>query len=172
MTGRTSPDVGRAGRGGRAGPIGPRIGRWLVAAGVSAVGAAAAACADFAAVDDPAGGLPDVAVATPSFERDVRPIFVKRCATGGCHSLGMQQAGLVLTADSAYAALVDRPSTLRSGLVRVRPFHADSSWLIDMVGPDAERRGGRPRMPLASTPLTPNQIATLVNWIDQGARPE
>jgi hypothetical protein len=169
MIGRASPAVWRAGRAGR---IARRITRCLVAAGVAAVAAAAAACSDFAAVDDPAGGLPDVAVATPSFERDVRPILVKRCATGGCHSLGTQQAGLVLTEDSAYVALVDRPATLRSGLVRVRPFRADSSWLILMVGPDAEPRDGRPRMPLASTPLTANQIATLVNWVNQGARPE
>jgi len=169
MIGRASPDVWRTGRAGR---IARRIARCVVAAGVFAVGAVAAACSDFAAVDDPAGGLPDVAVATPSFERDVRPIFVKRCATGGCHSLGTQQAGLVLTADSAYVALVDRPATLRSGLVRVRPFRADSSWLIAMVGPDPDRRGGFPRMPLAAAPLTPNQIATLVNWINQGARPE
>ena len=139
---------------------------WVVAAGLAAL----AACSDFTGSEDPTGGLPDEAVAEPAFARDVQPIFVKRCAIGGCHSLGRQQAGLVLTVDSAYAALVDRPSTLRPGAVRVRPFHADSSWLIDMVGPDATRRGGISRMPLASTPLTPNQIATLVNWIDQGAK--
>jgi hypothetical protein len=171
MIGRASPDVRRAGLPRRvARHVARHVARWVLVAGVAA--AAAAACSDFAAVDDPAGGLPDVEVATPSFERDVRPIFVKRCATGGCHSLGRQQGGLVLTEDSAYAATVDRPSTLHPGLLRVRPFRADSSWLIIMVEPDPGPRDGHPRMPLASAPLTPNQIATLVNWINQGARPE
>jgi len=131
-----------------------------------------AACADFEGVNDPTGGLPDVAIAEPSFERDVQPIFTRRCSIGGCHSFAARQAGLVLAPGMAYGGLVDRPSTLREGAVRVRPFRSDESWLIAMVGADASRRVGIPRMPLASTPLTPNQIATLVNWIDQGARRE
>jgi hypothetical protein len=131
-----------------------------------------AACSDFETVNDPTGGLPDVAVADPSFERDIQPIFTKRCSIGGCHSLATQQAGLVLVQGMAHDALVDRPSTLRAGAVRVRPFRSDESWLINMVGPDSSRRTGIPRMPLASSPLTPNQIATLVNWIDQGAKRE
>jgi hypothetical protein len=130
------------------------------------------ACADFETVNDPTGGLPDVAVADPSFEHDVQPIFTKRCSIGGCHSLATAQAGLVLTPGVAYDALVDQPATLRPGAVRVSPFQSGESWLIHMVGPDASGRVGLPRMPLASTPLTPNQIATLVNWIDQGARRE
>jgi hypothetical protein len=129
-------------------------------------------CGDFEGVNDPTGGLPDVAVAEPSFERDVQPIFTERCSIGGCHSLATRQVGLVLAPGRAYDALVDQPATLREGAVRVRPFRSDESWLINMVGPDASRRVGIPRMPLASTPLTPNQIATLVNWIDQGARRE
>jgi hypothetical protein len=29
--------------------------------------------------------------------------------------------------------------------------------------------GGLPQMPLASTPLTANQLQNIVNWVDDGA---
>jgi hypothetical protein len=139
---------------------------WTLGTLISASGG----CADFTGGSDPTGGLPDVAVAMPSFATDVRPIFVKRCALGGCHSLAARQQGLVLTADSAYDALVGRPSRLGRGMPYVTPGKADSSWVVAMIGPDPARRLGVSRMPLASTPLTTNQIATIVNWIDAGAR--
>jgi hypothetical protein len=34
---------------------------------------------------------------------------------------------------------------------------------------DVARRRGLARMPLGSGPLTPNQIQTIVNWINRGA---
>jgi hypothetical protein len=51
----------------------------------------------------------------------------------------------------------------------VEPGNAADSWLVRRIGADPALRNGLPRMPLAATPLTPNQIATIVNWIDQGA---
>lgn len=130
---------------------------------------AAAACADFEGATDPTHGLPDVAVADPDFAQHVVPIFERRCALGGCHSLATRQAGLVLTADSAYAALVGRPSAFRPQQLLVKPGDAANSWLIIMVSNDP-RRAPFARMPLGSGPLTENQIATLVNWVQLGAR--
>lgn len=127
-----------------------------------------AACANFDAAVDPAAGLPDVIVEAPTFA-DVRPILERRCDVGGCHTPLTRQAGLVLAPDSAYAMLVGRRSTLAPDLLRVAPGRADSSWLVAMIGPDPVRRRGLSRMPLASTPLTPNQIATIARWIDRGA---
>lgn len=131
---------------------------------------AAAGCADFEGATDPAHGLPDIVVATPDFVRDVRPMFERRCAIGGCHSIATRQAGLVLVADSTYAALVGRPSVFRPQELLVRPGDAANSWVMVMISDDV-RRGTLPRMPLGSGPLTPNQIATIANWINQGARP-
>lgn len=130
--------------------------------------ALAAACADFEGVTG-TGGLPDVVVEAPQFQRDIVPVFERRCAIGGCHSESTHQAGLYLTRDSAHAALVNRPSRLRGGEVLVRPGNAGDSWLVIAIRDDAARRLGLARMPLGSGPLTPNQIQTIVNWVNRGA---
>jgi hypothetical protein len=128
-----------------------------------------AACADFEAAVDPTAGLPDVVVQNPSFTADVAPLLERRCAIGGCHSVATAQGGLVLDPSVAHDRIVNRPSRLGGGRLLVRPGRADESWLVDVIAPDDARRQGFSRMPLASQPLTPNQIATIVNWIDRGA---
>lgn len=126
------------------------------------------ACTDFTVTRDPTGGLPDVIVARPSFETDIQPIFTRRCTRGGCHSLASAQAGLVLERSYAYDSLVNRPALL-ADFVRVKPGDYTNSWLWRMIVADAGPRFGLARMPLLSTPLTPNQVQTIVNWIDEGA---
>ena len=139
----------------------------LVAAAIAAT--LAIACAQFDATTEPTFGLPDIVVTNPSFASDIQPIFDRRCSIGGCHSLATAQAGLVLDASESYESLVGVPSLLRPQFLRVEPFNADDSWLVRMIGADPAARLGHERMPLASRPLTPNQIATIVNWIEQGA---
>jgi hypothetical protein len=131
--------------------------------------ALATACADFDAGVDPAFGLPDVVVATPSYAMHIQPILDKRCSIGGCHSLAAAQGGLVLHASVSYDSLVGVASRQRPEFLRVVPFDAGNSWLVRMIGDDPEARFGNQRMPLSSMPLTTNQIATIVNWIEQGA---
>lgn len=144
---------------------------WLA---IVAVGSTIIACTDFTNPDDPASGLPDVAVANPSFSRDVQPIFTKRCSIGGCHSLASKQASLALAPGVAYDNIVNVKAVLKNQL-RVNPGVASESWLVVLLTRSADDGGngasadGVPRMPLASRPLTANQIATIVNWIDQGA---
>jgi hypothetical protein len=140
--------------------------------GVLLLGAGIVACADFEGINDPTRRLPDQVVEVPDFNRDIVPIFELRCAIGGCHTPSARQANLVLTRDSAHAALVNRPAQLRPDRVRVVPGDADASWLMAMLGEDQSARGGFSRMPLASSPLTPNQLATIANWIDRGAPPD
>lgn len=132
----------------------------------------ALSCADFEGAVDPTHGFPDTVVATPVFSRDIAPLFERRCALGGCHTPQSEQAGLVLTPDLAYDDLVGVPSRLRPTEIRVRPGDAPGSWLMAMIGDDQAARGGFSRMPLGSGPLTPNQIATIANWINQGAERE
>jgi hypothetical protein len=126
-------------------------------------------CADFTGNTDPAAGLPDVAIANPVFSQHVLPVFERRCAIGGCHSILSKRAGLVLVRDSAHTAIVGQPSRLRDGEVLVRPGNAEESWLVILLEDDAARRRDVLRMPLGSGSLTPNQITTIRNWIDQGA---
>ena len=148
------------------------VGRRTRAVFVTAAAAVAIAlgCADFETPVDPTGGAPDTLVPTPSFAANVVPIFEQRCATGGCHSLATQQAGLVLTANEAYASLVGVPSTRVPPMVRVSPSQPNQSWLVAMIEDDDAARKGYSRMPLATQPLTENQIATIVRWIEQGAQ--
>jgi len=126
-----------------------------------------AGCADFEGVTSSAAA--DTVVVAAEFQRDVRPILELRCGIGGCHSKAAHQAGLVLTPDSAYKALVNQPSRTRGGQVLVRPGDANNSWMVIAIGDDAARRLGLARMPLGSGPLTPNQIQTIVNWVNRGA---
>ena len=146
-----------------------RRARTVFMAAAAAVGTALG-CADFETPVDPTGGAPDTLVPTPSFAADVVPIFEKRCATGGCHSLATQQAGLVLTANEAYASLVGVPSTRVPPMLRVSPSQPSQSWLVAIIEDDDAARKGYSRMPLATQPLTENQIATIVRWIEQGAQ--
>jgi hypothetical protein len=133
----------------------------------AALVAGALACTDFAAPR--AVVLPDVLVPNPSFERDIQPIFTARCATASCHNLATQQMGLILESGHAYDAIVDEDSPTSHDLAYIRPFQPDSSWLVRMIQPDPARRFFVERMPLGRTPLTDNQIATIINWVNAGA---
>ena len=113
--------------------------RGVAIAAITVISAATLGCADFDTPIDPSGGAPDEMVATPSFAADIVPIFEKRCALGGCHSLATRQAGLALTPDAAYDALVDVPSALVAGQVRVRPSDPAGSWLVTMIVPTTPR---------------------------------
>ena len=129
--------------------------------------AASLACTDFEAPE--ATVLPDVLVANPSFERDIQPIFTARCATASCHNLATQQMGLNLAPGHAYDAIVDEDSPTSHELAYIRPFQSDSSWLVRIIQGDPARRFFVERMPLGRAPLTDNQIATIINWVNAGA---
>ena len=130
---------------------------------------AAAGCADFESPDDPTGGLPDVLLEEPSFSADIAPIFEARCATGGCHSPAGHQQDLVLEPSVAYDEIVGVTSKLGDPMLLVAPGEPDESWLVRMISPDPAGRNGLSRMPLASIPLTANQIENIRRWIEQGA---
>jgi hypothetical protein len=125
------------------------------------------ACTDFEAPEPIV--LPDVIVADPSFERDIQPIFTARCATASCHNLGTQQQGLNLQAGFAYDAIVGHVTPTSHELALIDPGDADNSWLVRMIQADPARRFQVERMPLGREPLTDNQIATIVNWVNRGA---
>jgi hypothetical protein len=135
--------------------------------GVCITVAAVAACTDFSAPNPVT--LPDIAVVNPSFEADIQPIFTARCATASCHNLGTQQMGLNLQAGYSYAEIVEVESPTTQGFKYIRAGEPENSWLVRMIQPDPTPRFARPRMPLGRTPLTDNQIATIINWVNAGA---
>lgn len=112
---------------------------------------------------DDGGGR--VVKADPSFSADVFEILVRRdCTAGGCHGRG--EGGLTMTsAATAYANLVNTPSTA-SGEIRVIPGNAEDSYLMKKL---ENRASAGARMPLTGPPLDATDLQNIRNWIDQGA---
>lgn len=83
----------------------------------------------------------------PSFVNDVAPVLVRRC--GGCHVQGKRGDFQMV----GYAGL------MQSGMVQ--PGSGQSSRLVEVIATgDMPRGGGK---------VEPNELASLVRWIDAGA---
>ena len=111
----------------------------------------------------------------PTFSAIQRDIFQASDSSGrpvcvSCHTVANARfaAGLVLTPDAAYAALVNVPSVERPALSRVRAGDPENSYLIHKL----EGRSGivGQRMPFGAGPLTSGQISIIRRWIELGAR--
>jgi hypothetical protein len=71
----------------------------------------------------------------------------------------------------AYANIVCVAANERPGMMRVRPFEPDSSYLVHKIaGTQGTVGGSGERMPLGGTPLTAAQVSLIRAWITQGAR--
>lgn len=91
------------------------------------------------------------------FARDVRPILEQQCFA--CHGTEKQENGLRLDI---------RDAVLRggeSGEPAVAPYDAEGSYLIRRIS----SRDADVQMPPEGPRLADAQLATLKNWIDQGA---
>lgn len=119
---------------------------------------------------------PDV----PAFG-EVQAIFATSCAGVNCHAdlaggcLPAPAAGLSLCAPEARDALVQVPSREVASLALVAPLDSARSYLVRKLLPATAGGGPVPgtlgqREP-PGPPLTPDQIETIVNWIDGGALP-
>ncbi len=107
---------------------------------------------------------PEIANATLSYSRDVRPILARHCFT--CHGPdeGTRESGLRL--DTRDGALAEAESGLRA----IVPADPDQSELVARITADDEFT----RMPPESTKreLTAEEIATLRRWVAEGAHYE
>jgi hypothetical protein len=96
-------------------------------------------------------------VRTVDFAKDVVPILQTSCIS--CHANGLTKGGFSI--DTRESMLKGGDSTTPA----INPGHSADSNLIDLVSetdPDI-------LMPKKGPHLTPEQIATLKSWIDQGA---
>ena len=96
-----------------------------------------------------------------SFADDIQPIFTARCAISGCHVAPTPQAGLVLTAGTSYANLVNVPTQIFTPGVRITPNDTGASVLYLLVSSGT--------MPATGGPLTTAQIDAIREWIESGA---
>jgi hypothetical protein len=110
------------------------------------------------------GGQPPVV----SFASDVQPIFTAHCATAlFCHTGSSPAQGMNLSAGMAYAAIVGVASMEMSSLDRVAPGDPANSYLVRKINGGPGIVGSQ--MPLGGPFLSAADIATITNWVQQGA---
>ena len=115
-------------------------------------------------------GLGTAPVAPVSFDQSVRPILTARCATPTCHGGAHPQQQLPLGEETAYEHLVGVPSLECPADKLVTPGSPDASYLVKKLEGAGPCFGGI-RMPPGS-PLPASDVATIRNWIAQGALDE
>jgi WD40 repeat protein len=92
------------------------------------------------------------------YEKEIEPVFVNKCAF--CHSGNVKEGKFDM---SSYDSLMKGG---KSGKV-IMPGKSDESRLIKLAG-----KTERPQMPPKSEePLTPQELALIKLWVDQGAKP-
>lgn len=114
-------------------------------------------------------------VQTTTTPNGIQTIFNNNCI--GCHDSTTLKGGMNLTSmaigDSTGA--IGKPSTGCSSKLRITPGdpRRSSSVLIDKIKATSTSAAcsGSPMPYLAATPLTPNDIQILVDWIAGGAKP-
>jgi hypothetical protein len=96
----------------------------------------------------------------PTYEKDIKPLFAKRCT--GCHRASRRSmldlsGGLALDSFEGIQAGSVRHKVIAPGKAR------DSELMRRLADPDEDRR-----MPLQDKPLSPSQLDLLSRWIDSG----
>jgi hypothetical protein len=140
--------------------------------------------------DDPRLVRPPVDVAPGemvSFSQTISPIFDLSCgSTEGCHTGAFPEGDMSLDADAIFSGgplgAVGVPSTGATGLARIAPGIAESSYLTHKIqGTQASVGGDGGRMPDGCTDdldncdqsgfcLCAETIQVIREWIDQGAQ--
>src|SRR5438445_11328 len=93
-----------------------------------------------------------------SYDKDVEPVLVNKCQT--CHAGSVTYGQLDM---GTYESLMKGGKRGRP----INPGHSPESLLVKSAG-----RTQKPLMPPKSEePLTPQELALIKLWIDQGARP-
>lgn len=107
--------------------------------------------------------------AAVSFANEVQPIFNQLCT--GCHVTGgladLSGIALKLVDGQSFDLLVNQPSAQNPDLTLVMPGDSANSLLFQKVSSDSPPVGAT--MPLIGRRLTSTELATLRDWIDQGA---
>ncbi|MBL0072542.1 MAG: hypothetical protein IPP34_12370 [Bacteroidetes bacterium] len=108
---------------------------------------------------------PVVAFNNGCYPPEVAEILVKKCATAGCHNTISKDAasGLDLSSwEAMFAGNGNGATTI--------PFRSDQSTLFYFINTDSTLGITQiPTMPYNANPLTPAEVLTIRNWIDNGA---
>lgn len=94
-----------------------------------------------------------IAVDTPSFERDIFPIFKTSCASNGCHNATSQRAGYEY---SSYTTAVAKG---------IKEGDAEGSKVYQSIATTDVKKLMPP-----GAPLLPKQQQLIKDWINNGAK--
>lgn len=93
-------------------------------------------------------------------------VLTPTCATSGCHSGAGAPQGLRLDEVNSYGLLVNQASNQDPSLLRVEPLNPNGSYLVRKL--DGSASVGA-RMPLGGPPLDGATLASIRQWIAEGA---
>ena len=113
----------------------------------------------------PIGETPDPGD-EPTFANIQARVFNPICSF--CHVGAGAPQGLRLDEANAYNNLVDVPA-MEVGLLRVRPFDPDNSYLVQKIEGTASVGA---QMPFGGPPLPDEDIQLIRDWIAAGALPD
>jgi hypothetical protein len=103
---------------------------------------------------------------TADFQSIQDNVFTPICSV--CHAGGAAPQGLRLDATNSYAMIVGVPSTEDSSVLRIKPGEPDNSYLIQKIEGHASVGA---QMPFGGPPLSAATIATMRQWVTNGAPP-
>ena len=99
-------------------------------------------------------------------------VFSSTCARAQCHASNNQAGGLVLETGMSHDYLVNRPSTVQTGMMRVLPGDADHSYLLVAIGGASGTPPEGTVMPWGGLPmLCGEEIDAIRRWVNAGANP-
>jgi hypothetical protein len=103
---------------------------------------------------------------TATFQSIQDNVFTPICSV--CHAGGAAPQGLRLDSANSYAMIVDVPSVEVPSLFRIRPRDPDNSYLVQKIEGHAAVGA---QMPFGGPPLPSATIATIRQWVSDGAAP-
>ena len=115
---------------------------------------------------DGGGGTMPPTTFGPNFSEIQSNVFTPTCAVSGCHQGAGAPQGLRLDATNSYGLLVNVASTEVPSILRVAPSDPDNSYIIQKLEGTASVGA---RMPLNQGALSSTVIATIRQWITDGA---
>src|SRR6266851_7218810 len=100
--------------------------------------------------------IPLMGAEDPSYVRDVRPILDKHCTS--CHQPASKQSDLDLTTYATFQAGGKRGPAFVAG-------SPEQSLVMQFI-----TAALKPSMPFGQTPLAADDVSTIRDWIESGAR--
>ena len=90
------------------------------------------------------------------FDNTILPLFISNCAKSGCHDAASAQDGIIL---NSYSNIINTGD--------IEPFNTEAGHLVEVIS-ESDPDDRMPPPP--NIPLSQQQINSIVQWINQGAR--